>query len=215
MKDQIKSPAGFQLRIALREIMPPIWRRFLVPATITLPGLHRVIQEVMGWENYHLHRFRFGEKEYGAPDPDYPTEMRNERGRHLREFLRDEGAVFGYEYDFGNDEPAVVPIIQESPGSVDVGTAASQDQRARPSPGYDLTRYDINNIWVAADLQFYPPKVTVSKLSKRIEYPICCLGLCLDCDQIMGRLYFATTIDCIFTEYQLDCITEYQNGGAR
>ena len=28
--------------------------------------------------------------------------MRNERGRCLREFLRDEGVVFGYEYDFGN-----------------------------------------------------------------------------------------------------------------
>ncbi len=28
--------------------------------------------------------------------------MRNERGRRLREFLRDEGEVFGYEYDFGD-----------------------------------------------------------------------------------------------------------------
>ena len=56
----------------------------------------------MGWENYHLHIFRFGEKEYGIPDPDYPTEMRNERGRRLREFFRDEGDVFGYEYDFGD-----------------------------------------------------------------------------------------------------------------
>jgi hypothetical protein len=61
-----------------------------------------VIQEVMGWENYHLHLFRFGEKEYGVPDPEYPSEMRNERGRRLREFLRNEGMVFGYEYDFGN-----------------------------------------------------------------------------------------------------------------
>ena len=38
----------------------------------------------------------------GIPDPDYPTEMRNERGKRLREFLRDEGDVFGYEYDFGD-----------------------------------------------------------------------------------------------------------------
>jgi hypothetical protein len=41
-------------------------------------------------------------KEYGIPDPEYPSEMRNERGRHLREFLRDEGEMFGYEYDFGD-----------------------------------------------------------------------------------------------------------------
>jgi hypothetical protein len=102
MSGSVQPPAGFQIRIALRDILPPIWRRFQVPDAIALPSLHCVIQEVMGWENYHLHIFRFGEKEYGIPDPDYPTEMRNERGRRLREFLRDEGMVFGYEYDFGN-----------------------------------------------------------------------------------------------------------------
>jgi hypothetical protein len=62
-----------------------------------------VIQEVMGWENCHLHLFRFGEKEYGMPDPAYPSEMRNERGRRLREFLRNEGETFGYQYDFGDN----------------------------------------------------------------------------------------------------------------
>jgi hypothetical protein len=103
VRGSVQSSAGFQLRVALRDVLPPIWRRFVVPGAIALPGLHRVIQEVMGWENYHLHIFRFGEKEYGIPDPDYPdipTEMRNEKGRRLREFLRDEGVLFGYEYDF-------------------------------------------------------------------------------------------------------------------
>ncbi len=28
--------------------------------------------------------------------------MRNERGRRLREFLHEDGKVFGYEYDFGH-----------------------------------------------------------------------------------------------------------------
>ena len=27
----VQSPEGFQLRIELREILPPVWRRFLVP----------------------------------------------------------------------------------------------------------------------------------------------------------------------------------------
>ena len=103
MKSSVDAPAGFQLRIELREVLPPVWRRFLVPGSITLPGLHRVIQEVMGWENYHLHLFRFGKKEYGIPDPGYTSEMRNERGRRLREFLRDEGGMFGYQYDFGDN----------------------------------------------------------------------------------------------------------------
>jgi hypothetical protein len=103
LRGSVQSSAGFQLRIELREVLPPVWRRFLVPGSITLQGLHRVIQEVLGWENCHLHLFRFGKKEYGIPDPEFPSEMRNERGRRLREFLRDEGEVFWYEYDFGDN----------------------------------------------------------------------------------------------------------------
>jgi hypothetical protein len=51
LKSSVELPAGFQLRIELREVLPPVWRRFLVPGAITLPALHRVIREVMGWEN--------------------------------------------------------------------------------------------------------------------------------------------------------------------
>jgi len=91
----VQAPAGFQLRIELREILPPISRRFLVPGAIALPGLHRVIQEVMGWENYHLHNFRFGEKEYGVPDPGTLVQPR---------------AVRSCE-----DQPSIIPSALESP----------------------------------------------------------------------------------------------------
>jgi hypothetical protein len=47
VRGRVQSPAGFQLRIELREILPPIWRRFQVPGAVTLPGLHRVIREVI------------------------------------------------------------------------------------------------------------------------------------------------------------------------
>ena len=57
---------------------------------------------MLSWDwVFHFGGYR-GSLEYGIPDPDYPTEMRNERGRRVREFLRDEGEVFGYEYDFGD-----------------------------------------------------------------------------------------------------------------
>lgn len=29
----------------------------------------------MGWENYHLHVFRFRGKEYEDPDPEYPSDI--------------------------------------------------------------------------------------------------------------------------------------------
>ena len=47
----------WQLRIELMGIKPVIWRRVLVPGTITLGKLHQVIQEAMGWLDVHLHEF--------------------------------------------------------------------------------------------------------------------------------------------------------------
>jgi len=136
VRGSVEAPMGFQLRIELMEVLPPVWRRFLVPGSITLPGLHRVIQEVMGWENYHLHLFRFGKKEYGIPDPEYPSEMRNERGRRLREFLRDEGEMFEYQYDFGDNWEHDV-VVERIVTGVEV-TAARCLEGERSCPPEDV-----------------------------------------------------------------------------
>ena len=58
----------YLLKIYLLNIEPEIWRRFVVPAKITLDRLHDVIQVVMGWKDYHLHEFKVGKKRY----PEYP-----------------------------------------------------------------------------------------------------------------------------------------------
>ncbi len=47
----------YQLRIALKYIKPPVWRRIVVPGDIPLDKLHTVIQTAMGWQDYHLHEF--------------------------------------------------------------------------------------------------------------------------------------------------------------
>jgi len=44
----------YLLKIQLLDIEPSIWRRFVVPASITLDRLHDVIQVVMGWTDSHL-----------------------------------------------------------------------------------------------------------------------------------------------------------------
>ena len=54
----------YLLKIRLLEIEPEIWRRFVVPADITLDRLHDVIQIVMGWTDSHLHEFTIGKKRY-------------------------------------------------------------------------------------------------------------------------------------------------------
>src|SRR5216684_8688779 len=60
----------YQLKITLKDSKPPIWRRVQVPSDVSLGKLHRIIQEAMGWSDYHLHQFRLGETYYGVPDPD-------------------------------------------------------------------------------------------------------------------------------------------------
>ncbi len=54
----------YLLKIQLLDIEPVIWRRFVVPAGITMDRLHDVIQIVMGWTGSHLHEFTIGKKTY-------------------------------------------------------------------------------------------------------------------------------------------------------
>ncbi|WP_163548244.1 plasmid pRiA4b ORF-3 family protein [Candidatus Frankia nodulisporulans] len=55
-----------QLRVTLLEVgPPPVWRCVHVPSRATLADLHRVLQAVMGWEDYHLHSFETGWDRYG------------------------------------------------------------------------------------------------------------------------------------------------------
>ncbi|MEU0564991.1 plasmid pRiA4b ORF-3 family protein [Nonomuraea sp. NPDC005983] len=53
----------YQLKVTLRGVHPPIWRRVHVPSTATLEQLHEVIQVAMGWEQHHLHVFGKGDQE--------------------------------------------------------------------------------------------------------------------------------------------------------
>lgn len=81
-----------------------IWRRLEVPAAITLPKLHRVIQVAMGWEDYHLHEFQIDRRRYEIPDPEelYARKAVDERRVKLETVVAKVGMEFGYLYDFGD-----------------------------------------------------------------------------------------------------------------
>jgi hypothetical protein len=96
----------YQIKITLLGTSPPIWRRLLVPAELTLGQLHDVLQAAMGWENCHLHEFRIGRQRFGVPDPDdrlmgAPACI-HERKVHLSDVLHEPGAKAEYTYDFGD-----------------------------------------------------------------------------------------------------------------
>ena len=92
----------FQLKIQLRNLRPPIWRRVLVPGEMTLAGLHDVIQTAMGWTNSHLHEFEIEGVSYGDPDPDdWGPEFADESKVKLFRVAH-QGDRIRYTYDFGD-----------------------------------------------------------------------------------------------------------------
>ncbi len=101
-----KTPqATFQLKVTLMGSRPPIWRRILVPNTITLGKLHQVLQVVMGWEDEHLHQFVQGRELYGVPDKEevfFGMSATDENKTILSSLLSKEKEWLTYEYDFGD-----------------------------------------------------------------------------------------------------------------
>jgi len=47
-----------EFKIELEGIKPKIWRIFQVESSITFNELHKIIQKVMGWEDYHMYDFK-------------------------------------------------------------------------------------------------------------------------------------------------------------
>lgn len=90
----------YQLKVTLKGSKPPIWRRVQVLGNVSLNTLHRIIQVVMGWEDYHLHQFISQGTYYGPRIPE--LEMKDEGAVKVSEIAPAEKAKFIYEYDFGD-----------------------------------------------------------------------------------------------------------------
>jgi hypothetical protein len=100
----------YQLKITLRGSKPPIWRRFVVPSSITLPKLHGIIQLVMGWTDTHLHEFVSRRDSYGVPDPEWSSGAKNEARVRLNKLLHEEKQRLLYLYDFGDGWEHVIEL---------------------------------------------------------------------------------------------------------
>lgn len=93
----------YQIKIALTEVRPSVWRRVLVPDAMTLDELHDVIQAAMGWQDSHLHEFEIDGLRFGVPDPeeDDDDEFFDAAGATLG-LVAGEGSTMTYLYDFGD-----------------------------------------------------------------------------------------------------------------
>ena len=57
VKRAVSPEAILQIKVRLLGISPMIWRRVLVPESVSLRELHGVVQLAMGWEGIHLFEF--------------------------------------------------------------------------------------------------------------------------------------------------------------
>ena len=92
----------YQLKVSLRDSKPPIWRRLVVPGSITLHKLHKIIQIAMGWTDSHLHQFIIADEYFGIPSPEDWQPVMDERRYRLNQIAPSEKVKFIYEYDFGD-----------------------------------------------------------------------------------------------------------------
>jgi hypothetical protein len=102
-----KSYQLYTLRVEIRGVSPPIWRRVQVEGFDSLRKLHHILQAAFGWTGSHLHDFKINDKTYAMLDLDDaldgmdPNKIFDDRKTRLQKvaYL---GLNFVYNYDFGD-----------------------------------------------------------------------------------------------------------------
>jgi Plasmid pRiA4b ORF-3-like protein len=116
-----KTEAVYQLKITLRGVRPPIWRRVQVK-DCSLAELHEVIQVVMGWDSSHLYSFDLDGIEYGDSgmvDSDLEDDSRVKLSQVVR----------------GRSSSSATPTISATTGSTRSSSRRScRPRRERPIP---------------------------------------------------------------------------------
>jgi hypothetical protein len=176
-----------QFKITLREVSgPPVWRRVLVPSDVTLGDLHEVIQQAMGWDNYHMHVFSVGGQEYGSPDPELGHA--SDRNVLLSQVFTGPGDRLRYTYDFGDDwehdivlEETLTAVPQETYPSCVAGKGACPPEDCGGAWGYaelkeilaDPSHEGHQDMleWLGLDTgkDFDPKKFSVTEVNARLS----------------------------------------------
>ena len=168
-----------QAQVTLRGTRPPIWRRLLVPADMTLTRLHRVLQIAMGWQDSHMHEFRVEARHQAGL-----RSAQIQRSARIGEVLTEIGSSLTYTYDLGDGwEHSIVLEKRFSAGDDAEYPVCLDGQQACPPedcggiPGYsDLLkvlqnpadeRYEEMREWIDED--FDPRAFSVEAVNRQIR----------------------------------------------
>ena len=105
-----------QLKVTVRSVKPPVWRRIVVASDSTLGELAPILEAAMGWLGGHLHVFDVDGTRYGTPDPEWGRDDLDENRFRLGDVLATVGSKLRWDYDLrrrvgahgsgGGDQPA-------------------------------------------------------------------------------------------------------------
>lgn len=98
------------IKITLNNTHPAIWRKVLIPSSVTFFDLHHIIQISMGWKNSHLFEFRVGDYKIGYIDPQEAFEDVADANEVTLDLLLKVGLALTYLYDFGDDWEHIVEV---------------------------------------------------------------------------------------------------------
>ena len=102
-----------QFNIRIVHSSPSIWRSFQIMDDYRLDHFHQVLQIVMGWDNYHLHRFTIQGKHYEMNMPHIMNlyeEGENEVKYFLHDFNLQQNEEIAYLYDFGDSWEHLIEV---------------------------------------------------------------------------------------------------------
>jgi|SRR6266545_408512 len=180
-------PDIYQLKVTLLGTSPPIWRRLLAPADMTLALLHDVLQVAMGWEDDHMHEFSIGQRRIGRLESegrlmDLP-DVEDEGTVRLSSILARVGSKAIYTYDFGDSWEHSIVLEKRLPVDPNATYPVCSDGRLACPPEdcggiagfYDLVevlkdpdheRHGETLDWIGDD--FDPEAFSADKVNRRL-----------------------------------------------
>lgn len=128
-----KGPQTYHFRLTLVESEPPVWRDLKLPGRYRLDQVHKMLQLLFGWQDYHLHDFQFGDTRYtdlDTLDPEFEMGELDEKvplSQALgwrRSFL--------YRYDFGDSWEVQARLLERVAGDMDAPEVLDGAQAGPP-----------------------------------------------------------------------------------
>lgn len=107
---------AYQLKVSMKGLKPPVWRRVIVPAGYSFSQLSVILIGAMGWSGYHLtgHAFstlgiEFTEMDGEDFDPLWGTETLEASEYVIDDYL-EQVRSYTFTYDYGDDWEHLVQI---------------------------------------------------------------------------------------------------------